>query len=152
MEASRWKKENKLGALAIYSYHAIVVYMNKITKITTGTVILILALFALWYTVFAPTHPTKEGESSAEKIITATYVCAKNEKVTVLYDNRDKNNPLAIFSSQKIAKRTMPQVISGSGARYSDGVYVWWSKGDTGFLMEATGKESMVIEGCVVVK
>lgn len=126
--------------------------MNKTIK-TSFIILLIVVIIAIawWYKAFAPTVP-KVSEENNPNIIKAVYLCANNEQVRVSYDNTDKNSSKAIFSSKTISKRTMPQVISGSGARYSDGVYVWWSKGDTGFLMEATGSEKMIITDCIVKK
>lgn len=49
---------------------------------------------------------------------------------------------------------TLPQTVSASGARYSDGMYlVWWSKGDTA-LVEVRGDDgawTSLYEDCRVV-
>ena len=51
-------------------------------------------------------------------------------------------------------KYTLPQTVSASGARYSDGMYlVWWNKGDTA-LVEVRGKDgewTSLYEECTVV-
>lgn len=44
--------------------------------------------------------------------------------------------------------RTLPHVISGSGARYSDGSVTFWNKGDSAFVMRG---DSVVINRCAVV-
>ena len=128
--------------------------MKKNTKTSTAVFAILALGFITWgYKAFAPATPLsplqKEETSS---IIHASYTCANNEAVHVSYDNTDPKNQKALFSSKKITERILPHVISGSGARYSDGTYVWWSKGDTGFLMEATGSEKMLITDCVVKK
>lgn len=42
---------------------------------------------------------------------------------------------------------TLPHVVSASGARYSDGKYTFWSKGNTAFVER---NEQIIIDNCVL--
>lgn len=44
--------------------------------------------------------------------------------------------------------RALPHVVSGSGARYSDGTMTFWNKGDSAFVLRG---DSVVMNGCAVV-
>ena len=43
-------------------------------------------------------------------------------------------------------KAVLPQVISASGARYSDGATTLWNKGNTVFIMKG---EEITVQDCV---
>ena len=43
-------------------------------------------------------------------------------------------------------KAVLPQAISASGARYSDGATTLWNKGNTVFIMKG---EEITVQGCV---
>lgn len=84
------------------------------------------------------------------KIINVLYKCADNKEIRVSYDNTDEKKPFALVQTdvKKPEITKMKLVISASGAKYSDGKLVWWNKGKTGFLTEATGKEKMLVNDC----
>lgn len=65
-------------------------------------------------------------------ITSATYSCDGGEPFTVRYVNAGAN-ALALLSLDG-EERVFVNVISGSGARYASGQYVWWSRGDTATL------------------
>lgn len=84
------------------------------------------------------------------KIINVLYKCADNKEIRVSYDNTDEKNQFALVQTdiKKPDVTKLKLVISASGAKYSDGKLVWWTKGKTGFLTEATGKEKMLVNDC----
>ncbi|RLM21253.1 lysozyme inhibitor [Brenneria alni] len=42
---------------------------------------------------------------------------------------------------------TLPQVVSASGARYSDGAYTFWSKGNHAFIQRG---ERVIVDDCAL--
>lgn len=74
--------------------------------------------------------PLETGATSS--ITTATYSCAGGEPFTVQYVNAGAN-ALALLPVDG-EDRIFVNVVSGSGARYASGQYIWWSKGDTATL------------------
>ena len=83
------------------------------------------------------------------------------EEIKVSYACGDQVIPVTYLNAGEIRLALMPiegndrvfvNVVSGSGARYVSGAYVWWSKGDTatfedemteGSLTECTAKEGL---------
>jgi membrane-bound inhibitor of C-type lysozyme len=63
---------------------------------------------------------------------TFSYSCDGNAKVVLLLRER---NAQVSFHRKEYA---MKQVEAASGTKYSDGSIVWWSKGEEGFLEDAT--------------
>lgn len=74
--------------------------------------------------------PLETGATST--ITTASYSCAGAEPFTVQYVNAGANI-LAILPIDG-ESRIFANVLSGSGARYASGPYIWWSKGETATL------------------
>jgi membrane-bound inhibitor of C-type lysozyme len=85
-----------------------------------------------------------DGEAS---IIPATYSCADGEPFTVQYVNAGPN-ALALLPVEG-TQRVFVNVVSGSGARYASGPYIWWSRGDTATLENELEDGSQV--ACVAV-
>ncbi|MFQ0814394.1 hypothetical protein AVM02_16870 [Brucella anthropi] len=61
----------------------------------------------------------------------------------VLYKCGEKNVPVTYYNAGDISLAALgledgivvaSNVISGSGAKYAGGVYIWWTKGDTAYL------------------
>jgi membrane-bound inhibitor of C-type lysozyme len=76
---------------------------------------------------------------------TFAYQCEGGQSFTVEFIDNAK---FALFTlNGKTLK--LPQAISGSGARYSDGHTTLWIKGDGAFVMEG---DKIVIKGCKVKK
>jgi len=91
---------------------------------------------------------TEVMASDTAKRILVRYKCDQGKEIVVeylIYQNKAIVRP----DAGKPEKIIMNQVISGSGARYSDGKLVWWNKGNTGFLMEAAGAERIITDNCV---
>lgn len=72
------------------------------------------------------------GTEGRSTIISATYSCADGEPFAVQYVNAGANT-LALLPIDG-QERVFVNVVSGSGARYVSGQYVWWSRGDTATL------------------
>ncbi len=74
--------------------------------------------------------PLQTGATSS--VTTATYSCAGGEPFKVQYVNAGANT-LALLPVDG-EERIFVNVVSGSGARYASGQYIWWSKGETATL------------------
>ncbi len=74
--------------------------------------------------------PLDTGTTS--NITTASYSCAGGAPFRVQYVNAGANS-LAILPIEG-ETRIFVNVVSGSGARYASGQYIWWSKGETATL------------------
>jgi membrane-bound inhibitor of C-type lysozyme len=81
-------------------------------------------------------------------IATAIYKCEGNKGIDATYFPDSVELTLTDGRSMKL-----PQVISGSGARYAnaDESFVFWNKGDTAFITEGAD-DAMTFEDCVAVK
>lgn len=87
--------------------------------------------------------PLQTGATST--VITATYSCAGGVPFQVQYVNAGAN-ALALLPIDG-EQRIFVNVVSGSGARYASGPYVWWSKGETATL--ANELEEGGLKDCV---
>ena len=68
------------------------------------------------------------------------YACAGGAEVRAVY--RGDTVTVALPDGRLL---TLPHVLSGSGARYSNDTITWWTKGDSGFVM--TG-DSVTLKDC----
>ncbi len=78
---------------------------------------------------------------------------AEVSTISVLYKCGEKDVPVTYYNADDIALAALEledetvvasNVISGSGARYAGGVYIWWTKGNTANLynlMDDPGEE-----------
>jgi membrane-bound inhibitor of C-type lysozyme len=102
-----------------------------------------LLVAALLLLTFALACGQKEEPAAAHK--TFVYQCEGSQSFTVEFVDNAKS---ALFTlNGKTLK--LPQAISGSGARYSDGHTTLWIKGDGAFVMEG---DKIVIKDCKVKK
>lgn len=64
-----------------------------------------------------------------------TYQCAANQTlaVTLLPPTPDKTEQVQLTLADQ-STLTLPQVVSGLGAKYSSGCFTFWSKGNTAFV------------------
>ncbi|QPM89866.1 MliC family protein [Pseudooceanicola algae] len=90
--------------------------------------------------------------AAALEMIEARYICERDVVVPVTYVNGDEPH-VALWADDRLI--LLPQVESGSGARYADGgaSYVWWSKGDTGrleFTDSEKGEKVTLFASCTV--
>lgn len=79
--------------------------------------------------------------------IEAAYDCRKAGKITVLYVNAGSDS-LAVVPVEG-GRRIFVTVLSGSGARYASGPYVWWTKGRDASLYDVRdGDDAPAIDTC----
>jgi membrane-bound inhibitor of C-type lysozyme len=73
--------------------------------------------------------------------IKASFACEAGKKIQAVFVNGDKPSVRLLLSDGR--ELTLPQVLSGSGARYAnaDESFVFWNKGRTAFIQEQ-GKTS----------
>ncbi|WP_165787050.1 MliC family protein [Pseudohalioglobus lutimaris] len=83
--------------------------------------------------------PLKTG--STDKVNSASYLCEEGEPLSVQYVNSGVNS--LAFLTIEGEERAFVNVISGSGARYVSGQYVWWVKGSNATLANDMVEDSM---------
>ena len=115
---------------------------KKIIKRSLVGGISIVTVFSFFLFVYTGNR----GEAQQQEMV---YVCEKNAKVKVFYDNSDGKNGKAVVTFGQEKNRIMTLIPSDSGSKYFDGNYVWWVKEDrTAFITEAWGNEKMILEEC----
>lgn len=125
-------------------------FVHKI--IITGLYIIFIIVLFLYVYVRTSPHDDDFLLYKIKKVNAINYTCDKNQKVSAKYDNSIPGKGKAYVSFGHEINREMITVISASGARYTDGNYVWWTKGNTGFLTEAWGNEKMLYNNCITNK
>lgn len=85
---------------------------------------------------------------AADPIATAKFNCADDKSIEATF-YADKVD-LKLSDGRSM---TLPQVISGSGARYTneDESFVFWNKGDTAFVTEGSD-ENLTFKDCTAAK
>ena len=104
--------------------------------------IFITTAVALLFTACAST--SKESKTNNQNLI-FEYTCENDKKLEVVYltiENNDRQARIQLDNAHYILKN----IPSGSGAKYSNGKYTWWTKGLTGFL-EDDG--SIILKDCI---
>ena len=86
---------------------------------------------------------------AAAKTIRARFACAGGKSIDATFANAPSSSVSLVLSDGR--KLTLPQAMSGSGARYANACesIVFWNKGDTAFV-EENGKTTY--EACVTAK
>jgi membrane-bound inhibitor of C-type lysozyme len=100
-----------------------------------------MKILPLLYTAMflMPALATARGESvSFPDVVVAnkqvrTYQCDDNKRLSVLYINATDGDSFAYLPVDG-ARHVFVTVLSGSGAKYASGPYVWWTKGPQGNL------------------
>jgi membrane-bound inhibitor of C-type lysozyme len=85
------------------------------------------------------------GRPVNSELIKASFVCEGGARLNAVFDNdRQPNLVLTLADGRELH---LPQVVSGSGARYAnaDESFVFWNKGNTAFV-EENGKRTY--SGC----
>lgn len=77
-----------------------------------------------------------------DNVIEATFVCPDGTELDAVFDN-DAQTVTVTLPDGTV---TLPQTISGSGARYSDDTITFWNKGDEA-MVEVNGE--IIFEGCI---
>jgi membrane-bound inhibitor of C-type lysozyme len=109
-----------------------------------------LAAGLLLLTAAAPVAAEGLGVELGEPVL---YRCSGARELVVRY-GRLSDDSLAFVRLQPPGEQpvTLPQLVSGSGARYSNGqLWQWWSQGEEGFLQrqDDQGEWQTVLEGCL---
>ena len=99
-------------------------FMSKIYVITIATIVVLI-------TGCIKTHDMKNEAYLVSEI---EYICEKGKKLHVTYFTTVKDIHRALIKFDG-TKYDLENVISGSGAKYSDGTYTWWTKGCSGFFV-----------------
>ena len=71
---------------------------------------------------------------------TLEYQC--DEKPLTVQLNNPRQQVSFVYDNQQL---NLPQGISASGARYTDGIYVFWSKGDSATVYK---RDRIVLNNC----
>lgn len=85
----------------------------------------------------APAKSTAPAATPAAATrIVARFTCAAGKSIDATFINARSNSVQLVLSDQR--KMTLPQSVSGSGARYANSAetIVFWNKGNTAFLQE----------------
>lgn len=91
-----------------------------------------------------------QGSASAEpRTINARFTCDAGKTVAAVFHDAPQSSVELTLSDGR--ELTLPQTLSGSGARYANGdeSFVFWNKGDTAFI-EENGKTTY--NGCIAKK
>ncbi|WP_434640755.1 C-type lysozyme inhibitor [Klebsiella sp. I138] len=78
----------------------------------------------------------------AERMQTDTLEYQCDQKPLTVHINNVRQVASFIYDNQQLS---LPQGLSASGARYTDGVYVFWSKGDSATVYK---RDHVVLENC----
>ena len=81
-----------------------------------------LALILLLLALARPARAGGDGQVHGPY----SYVCDNGTRFTALFDNR---LPALILTFADGRTLNLPQVLAGSGIRYSDGIHEFWGKG-----------------------
>lgn len=81
-------------------------------------------------------EPAAPNPLAAERIV-AHYGCDDGRTLEAAFDNRE---PRRVLLTAGAATFELPQALSASGARYSDGSRVFWSKGSEALFETAEGQ------------
>jgi len=106
------------------------------------------AQFAVLGIVLLMAGPAMAEDASTDPIAQAVFKCQKDKAIDATF-YADKVD-LTLSDGRSLE---LPQVISGSGARYAnaDESFVFWNKGDTAFVTEGV-EEKMTYAECVATK
>lgn len=87
----------------------------------------------------------------AQDMVTETYGCDRGAVVQATYLNPDgRSFAVVAFEGRQVGFETAE---AASGARYvsADGLFVWWTKGDSAMMLHGSGDaEVMVYAECAV--
>lgn len=101
--------------------------------------------YVLFLSVILVGCTTGKNENTTEsKIFTIEYKCEGGAIVTVEYDNTQEESVAYVKLYPENPERIRMTISrSASGARYTDGKLVWWTKGNTAFLTDEEGDETI---------
>lgn len=98
----------------------------------------------------------KHGELTVRGGEPVTYLCENGERIVARYYSlSDGSLGFVKLLMPDGRKYTLPNVVSGSGARFTDDrELVWWIKGDTAFVetRDRNGEWQITIRNCRVIR
>ena len=116
----------------------------KIDKALVATIIFVISFVSGIYLgqLFQNIFSNKEAVVAPEKVITAMFYCDYDKTISAEFTEGMVS--LILIDEREL---TLPQTISGSGARYAneDESIIFWNKGDTAFIQEG---ELYTYENC----
>lgn len=91
----------------------------------------------------APSAAGLESEDGLPETDPIVYICDGGAMVAAIYDGEEA---LVTYEGRS---EEMQTVRSGSGARYAGENWIWWTKGNTGFLQTRADEET-IVDGCSI--
>lgn len=91
----------------------------------------------------APGAADLEDEDGLPETAPIVYICDGGVMVAAIYDGEE-----AVVTYEGRSEE-MQTVRSGSGARYAGEDWIWWTKGNTGFL-QTRATEETIVDGCSI--
>ena len=89
---------------------------------------------------------TTDGEFQRTEV---TYNCGAEGPLKVTYVNADPNFLAVVSLSSEPQPLVFATVLSGSGARYAAGKWIWWTKGSSADLYDTTqGDNAPPVTSC----
>lgn len=105
-----------------------------------------LAIIAFFFLIGCSSANNEEQEM---ELISILYQCKDGALVAADYDNTKGDQSVYLqLNPENPEKIRLFLTRSASGARYSDGKLVWWTKGNAAFLTTADGEENLY-DDCV---
>lgn len=89
----------------------------------------------------APSAAAQDQDDGLPETSPIVYICDGGEMVAAIYDGEE-----AVVTYEGRSEQ-METVRSASGARYAGEQWIWWTKGDTGFLQTRADEET-IVDGC----
>jgi len=88
------------------------------------------------------------AHEAIEQFVSTEYLCENKESLSVAFSSSEAR-PLYAKINHKNSSYNLKRVPAASGEKYSDGINIWWSKGDTGFLQI---NNTIVLKNCTPYK
>jgi len=91
---------------------------------------------------------TDVAHDATELFISTEYLCENKESLSVVFSSSETLPAYAKINHMN-SSYNLKKVPAASGEKYSDGINIWWSKGDTGFLQI---NNITVLKNCMILK
>lgn len=118
---------------------------------TIEAVVAVIAVFGQAVPVLAADNGTIELKSNSRvERSQVSYSCGNQDMLTVTYVNAAPNFVAIVPLPKQPQAILFVSVMSGSGARYASGKFVWWTKGNRASLYDTTlGEDGSPVMTCV---
>lgn len=108
------------------------------SKLITASIVAALALSAPTFATETALHLTITTQSGDFEQRIMRYDCATETPVRVTYINAAPNFLAIVPLADEPEPLVFAAILSGSGARYAAGKWVWWTKGSEASLYDTT--------------